>query len=76
ILPAPVGDQMRAVLLEMPMKHSQIVGPMIEALNRAIRTDVNVNILPEESKSSPARTAAMKPPGEIPPKVKPKESKE
>ena len=44
ILPAQVGDQLKAVLLEMPMKFGQMVGPMIEALDKAYRSDVKVNV--------------------------------
>ncbi len=73
ILPAQIGDQLKVILLEMPYKYGQMISPMMEALNNAIRTDVNVNVMKEEKQSSPAKAAVMKPPGEIPSKVKPEE---
>lgn len=42
ILPAEVGDQIRAVLSELPIKYAQMIGPLLNALNRAYRGEITV----------------------------------
>jgi len=51
ILPAPVGDRLKAALMEMPMKYGQMLGPLVDALEKAYRADVTVQQNPQESET-------------------------
>lgn len=44
ILPAQVGDQIKVVLMEMPYKYGQMVGPLLQALEQAYRSDITLNV--------------------------------
>jgi len=42
VIDAKIGDQMRAVLGELPIKYSNLIGPIIDALAKSPRANVNL----------------------------------
>ena len=50
ILPAALGDRLKVSLMEMPMKYGQLLGPLVEALEKAYRADVSVQQTEEGEK--------------------------
>ena len=65
VLPAELGDNIKGVLLELPMKFSQLVGPVIDALNKSYRSDVTLNIpkdmIAPVQKAAPAKQQPEEP---------------
>ena len=59
IIPAENGDKMIQGLVELPIKYSQLVGPMIDAMQKAFRGDITVTIDP--NKQSPPPVAPPRP---------------
>lgn len=53
IVTAEDGQKMINTLAELPIKYSSIIGPMIDALQKAYRGDVNVTITPDSSIPEP-----------------------
>ena len=55
IVPAGLGDALRNALLELPMKYSPHLGPLVDALNTCYRSDLTLDV-PVDMKSvaSPA----------------------
>lgn len=42
ILTAETGDQIKTVLSELPIKYTQMIGPVLNALNQAYRGEITV----------------------------------
>lgn len=50
IVPAELGDALRNALLELPMKYSPHLGPLVDALNTCYRSDLTLDV-PVDMKS-------------------------
>ena len=54
IIPAETGDKIIQGLAELPIKYSQIVGPMIDGIQKAFRGNITITIDPnKEAPKSP-----------------------
>ena len=70
IIPQEGGDQLIETLSELPMKYSQMIGPILDMLQKTFRGDITVTIDPNKPTPTPALgPQAGQAPGEIPPKV-------
>ena len=48
IIPKEEGDKMIQTLAELPIKYSQLIGPMIDKLQKAFRGDTTVTVSPNK----------------------------
>ena len=53
IVPAEMGDKMVQALAELPIKYSQLVGPIIDGLQKAYRGDIDVMVDPSKAAPTP-----------------------
>jgi len=61
IIPAEAGDKMIQGLSELPIKYSQLIGPMIDAMQKAFRGDITVTLDPNKQPPVPAPPPVMEP---------------
>jgi len=61
IVPAEMGDKMVQALAEMPIKYSQLIGPIIDGLQKAFRGNIDVMVDPNKEAPAPAPKPASEP---------------
>jgi hypothetical protein len=70
ILKQEAGDAMIESLSELPIKHSQVVGPLLNMLQTTFRGDITVTIDPNKPAPTPALgPTGVKPPGGVKPSI-------
>ena len=53
IVPMESGDKMIQSLAELPIKYSQIIGPIIDGMQKAYRGDITVTVDPNKQPPQP-----------------------